>query len=124
LAGNFLITCAIESLAEAFALTEKGGLDTAAVYELLTETLFGAPVYKTYGKMIVQRLYEPAGFKMPLGQKDNTLLLQAADTLSVPLPFAGIVRDRFLASVAKGDAELDWAAIARRAAEDAGLRHG
>jgi len=40
LTGNFLITCVIESLAEAFALTTKGGIETSKVYELLTETLF------------------------------------------------------------------------------------
>lgn len=40
LTGNFIITCVIESLAEAFALTTKGGIETSKVYELLTETLF------------------------------------------------------------------------------------
>ncbi len=54
LTGNFLITCVIESLAEAFALTAKGGIETGKVYELLTETLFAAPVYKTYGSMILE----------------------------------------------------------------------
>ena len=39
----------------------------------------------------------------------------------MPLPFAAVVRDRFLASLAKGEGELDWAAIANRAKEDAGL---
>ena len=41
--------------------------------------------------------------------------------LSVPLPFASILRDRFLATEAHGEAELDFAVISRRAAEDAGL---
>jgi 3-hydroxyisobutyrate dehydrogenase-like beta-hydroxyacid dehydrogenase len=121
LAGNFLITCVIESLAETFALTTKGGIDTRKVYEFLTETLFAAPVYKTYGEMILAGKYSPAGFKMALGQKDNRLVQLAAEKLEVPLPFAGIVRDRFLAALAHGDGELDWSAIAKRAAGDAGL---
>ncbi len=58
---------------------------------------------------------------MPLGLKDNRLLQQAAETLEVPLPFAAIVRDRFLAALANGESGLDWSAIARRAADDAGL---
>src|SRR3984893_8114190 len=64
LTGNFLITCVIESLAEAFALTTKGGIETSKVYELLTETLFAAPVYKTYGGMILEGKFSPPGFKI------------------------------------------------------------
>jgi 3-hydroxyisobutyrate dehydrogenase-like beta-hydroxyacid dehydrogenase len=124
LTGNFLITCVIESLAEAFALTTKGGIETSKVYELLTETLFAAPVYKTYGGMILEGKFSPPGFKMALGQKDNRLIQLAAEKLEVPLPFAGIVRDRFLAALAHGDGDLDWSAIAKRAADDAGVGHG
>ncbi len=121
LTGNFLITCVIESLAEAFALTAKGGVETARVQELLTETLFAAPVYKTYGGLILEDKFSPPGFRLPLGLKDNRLLQQAAEKLEVPLPFAAIVRDRFLAALANGDGDLDWSAFARRAREDAGI---
>ena len=95
------------------------GHDDAA--ELLTETLFAAPVYKNYGAMIMDGNYSPPGFKMALGLKDNRLVQQAAEDLKVPLPFAGLVRDRFLAALANGDGDLDWSAIAKRAAADAGL---
>ena len=124
LTGNFLITCVIESLAEAFALTTKGGIETSKVYELLTETLFAAPVYKTYGGMILEGKFSPPGFEIALGQKDNRLIQLAAEKLEVPLPFAGIVRDRFLAALAHGDGDLDWSAIAKRSADDAGVGHG
>jgi hypothetical protein len=33
------------------------------------------------------------------------------------------VRDRFLASLAKGRAEMDWSAIALSVLDDAGLTH-
>ncbi len=121
LTGNFLITCVIEGLAEGIALNAKAGVDPEKLYEVLTETLFAAPVYKNYGKIILEEKYSPAGFKLPLGLKDTRLLLQSADALSVPLPFAAIIRDRFLASVAQGDGDLDWAAIAKRAMQDAGV---
>lgn len=121
LSGNFLITCVIESLAEVFALAEKGGVEPRKVFELLTETLFAAPVYKTYGEIILSEKFSPAGFRLPLGLKDNRLVLQAAEALETPLPLAALVRDRFLAAIANGDGELDWAAIARRARSDAGL---
>ena len=116
-----MITCVIEGLAEGIALNTKAGVDPEKLYEVLTETLFSAPVYKNYGKIILEERYSPPGFKLPLGLKDMRLLLQSADALSVALPFAAIVRDRFLASLAQGDGDLDWAAIAKRAMNDAGL---
>ncbi|MDT5234099.1 MAG: hypothetical protein QOF47_86, partial [Mycobacterium sp.] len=49
LSGNFLIASVIESLGEAMALVAKAGVDKNDYLEILTSTLFGAPVYKTYG---------------------------------------------------------------------------
>src|SRR2546430_16102294 len=40
---------AIETLAEAFALVEKAGLDRLAVLETLNGALFASPVYQTNG---------------------------------------------------------------------------
>jgi 3-hydroxyisobutyrate dehydrogenase-like beta-hydroxyacid dehydrogenase len=121
LTGNFLITCVIESLAESFALVRKSKLDANQFLEILTSTLFNAPIYKTYGGIIVDDKFSPPGFKVPLGMKDNRLLLAAAEEASVPMPVASLVRDRFIAAMAQGMSELDWAAIARIAANDAGL---
>lgn len=119
--GNFLITTVIESLAESFALVRKSGLDASQFLEILTSTLFNAPIYKTYGGLIVADKFTPPGFKLPLGLKDNRLLLAAAEEAAVPMPMASLVRDRFLAAMAQGMSELDWSSIARISAGDAGL---
>jgi 3-hydroxyisobutyrate dehydrogenase-like beta-hydroxyacid dehydrogenase len=121
LSGNFLIAAVIEALGEAFALIGKGGVDRQAYLELLTATLFSAPVYKTYGGLIVDGKFEPAGFAALLGQKDIRLALAAADALSVPMPLAGLIRDRFLTLAALGGESLDWSAIGALAARDAGI---
>lgn len=121
LSGNFLIASVIESLGEALALVAKGGVEPRAYLELLTSTLFTAPVYKTYGNLIVEQAFTPAGFAAPLGQKDIRLVLEAAEALNVPLPLASLLRDRFLTLLAHGGAALDWSAIGQLAAKDAGL---
>jgi len=121
LAGNFLITAVIEGMAESFALVRKSGLDVNQFHEILTSSLFNAPIYKTYGALIASEKFEPAGFKLPLGLKDNRLLLAAAEEAAVPMPMASLVRDRFLAALAQGMAESDWSAISRISAKDAGL---
>jgi 3-hydroxyisobutyrate dehydrogenase-like beta-hydroxyacid dehydrogenase len=121
LTGNFLITAVIEGLAESFALVRKAGLDANLFHEILTNSLFNAPIYKTYGALINSQKFEPAGFKLPLGMKDNRLLLAAAEEAAVPMPMASLVRDRFLAAMAQGMAEMDWSAISRISAREAGL---
>jgi 3-hydroxyisobutyrate dehydrogenase-like beta-hydroxyacid dehydrogenase len=120
LSGNFLIASVIESLGEALALVAKGGVDQRQYLEMLTSTLFNAPVYKTYGGLIAGGIFEPAGFAAPLGQKDIRLTLAAAEELRVPMPLASLLRDRFLTLLAHGGDNLDWSAIGGLAAKDAG----
>ncbi len=120
LSGNFLIAAMLESLGEAMALVGKAGIDLHAYLEMLTSTLFGAPVYRLYGGFIADRKFEPAGFAAPLGLKDVRLALAAGEELRVPLPLASLLRDRFLTLLAQGGEELDWSAIAQLAARDAG----
>jgi 3-hydroxyisobutyrate dehydrogenase-like beta-hydroxyacid dehydrogenase len=121
LSGNFLLAAMIECLGEAFALTRKGGIEPHLYLEILTSTLFSAPAYKTYGAIIADEKYEPAGFKMSLGLKDIRLALAAADALATPMPVASLVHDHFLAGVARGVGDSDWSALARLAAGNAGL---
>jgi 3-hydroxyisobutyrate dehydrogenase-like beta-hydroxyacid dehydrogenase len=121
LSGNFLIATVLESLAEVLAFARKSGVDAGALMEFLTSTLFNAPVYKTYGELIVQGKHEPAGFALPLGLKDVRLVLLAAEAACVPMPIASVVRDRFITAMARGNQDKDWSVIGRVAAEDAGL---
>lgn len=121
LCANFLITTVIEGLAEASSLVRKSDLDPALFLDFLTNSLFSAPIYQTYGRMIASDDFEPVGFRLPLGLKDNRLLLEAAEGASVPMPMASLVRDRFLTALAQGMSEADWSAIARVAQRDAGL---
>jgi 3-hydroxyisobutyrate dehydrogenase-like beta-hydroxyacid dehydrogenase len=121
LSGNFLIASVIESLGEAIALVEKGGIDPRRYLELLTSSLFDTPIYKNYGGLIVGGSFEPAGFAAPLGYKDIRLALAAAEDLRVPMPVGSLLRDRLLTLLAQGGEHLDWSAIGRLPAADAGL---
>src|SRR5579864_1249210 len=122
LLGNFLIATTIESFGEAFALARKSGIAPEKLLEVLTGTIFTAPIHQGYGGIIAREAYEPAGFAAALGLKDARLVLQAADSAGVPLPVASLVHDRFLSAIGHGHAEKDWSVIAKLAAEDAGLK--
>ncbi len=121
LGGNFLIANVIESVAEAVALIRKHGVDPEKFLDLLTGTLFSAPVYKTYGGKVARDEYQPVGFKMPLGLKDIRLTLAAAETVRVPMPVAAVIRDHMIAALAQGMENADWSAFARIVARNAGL---
>ena len=120
LSGNFLIASVIESLGEAMALVSKAGVDKNEYLEILTSTLFGAPAYKTYGRLIARNEFEPAGFAAELGHKDVRLVLAAGEALQTPLPIASLLRDRFLTLLANGGGSLDWSAIGALSAWEAG----
>jgi 3-hydroxyisobutyrate dehydrogenase-like beta-hydroxyacid dehydrogenase len=121
LSGNFLIASMIESLGEAFALMRKYGVDPHRFLEIMTESLFAAPIYKTYGTLIADEKYQPAGFRLELGLKDVRSVLAAAEAKAVPMAVASIVRDHFISAIARGGADLDWSGLARVPAEEAGL---
>jgi 3-hydroxyisobutyrate dehydrogenase-like beta-hydroxyacid dehydrogenase len=122
LSGNFMISTIVEGLGEAIALTRKYGIDPHEYVDFLTSSLFAAPVFKTYGGIIADERYSPAGFKLRLGLKDAKLALAAAESVDVALPFASVVRDHMLTAIARGMEELDWSATAKLAAENAGLK--
>jgi 3-hydroxyisobutyrate dehydrogenase-like beta-hydroxyacid dehydrogenase len=120
LSGNFLLAAAIEALGEAIALVGKAGIDRRAFVDLLTSTVFTAPAYKTYGVLIADSKFQPAGFAAPLGHKDIRLALAAAESLRVPMPLGSLLHDRFLRLLARGGESFDWTAIGGLASLDAG----
>lgn len=121
IAGNFIVSCAIEAISEAVALVRANGVIASDFVEILTGTIFDTPIFRTYGRLVAAQDFVPAGFRLALGLKDVRLMLSAGDASAVPLPFASVLRDVFLEAVAAGDAELDWSAVSRVAARRAGL---
>ncbi|MFN3806193.1 NAD(P)-dependent oxidoreductase [Asticcacaulis sp.] len=122
LAGNFLIVNVTEALGEAMALVAKGGVDKADLLEFLTSTLFGAPIYRNYGALIVAERFEPAGFAAGLAAKDMRLAAEAAQALEVPMPLNELLRERLSRLVEGGEGHLDLTALSLLAMRDAHLK--
>jgi len=122
IAGNFMIMASLEIMAEAFTLAEKNGLDRLKVAEFFGSTLFNAPIYQNYGRLIANKQYEPVGFKSKLGYKDARLAFKLSQQSETPMPVATVVHNRLLASVAKGWGDRDWVeGVGRGVSEDAGV---
>ena len=121
IAGNFMIASELESIGEAFALLRKGGVDPSLFHDVLSGRLFTGAVFKSYGTMILNRTYEPAGFALTLGLKDVNLARSAAEGLGVGMPTAELLKKHYDEAVAWGWQDRDWAAIGEVPAKKAGV---
>jgi 3-hydroxyisobutyrate dehydrogenase-like beta-hydroxyacid dehydrogenase len=120
LCGNFTILAAIESMAEAMTLAQKGGIARKQFLEILTGTVFDLPLYRGYGAALVEDRYRPAGFAAPLGLKDMRLVGQSAEHLRVPMPVLNVLRDHLLQAIDAEGEDVDWSAIGRTIAKNGG----
>lgn len=120
LCGNFMIASMIEAYSEALATLRKAGVDPGEFMAGMNE-LFQSPVYKGYGKAIVDQTFEPAGFALQLGLKDIRLALQTAEECASPMPFASVMHDQMLDAMAHGQENLDWVSMSAVSARHAGL---
>lgn len=118
--NNFLILSAIEAIGEAFNLAGRAGADTNQFYLMITETLFNAPIYKNYGKIILDKSYDKASFTSQLGLKDTKLALSLADEVSTTLPLADLLKNRFFINHNRGRNQWDWTSISKVIEEENG----
>jgi len=109
--NNFLMIAAMEAMGEAFNLIERAGGSPTDFYEMISNSVFSCPIYKNYGKIIVEKNYKNPGFTSQLGLKDTRLALQLAEETNTPLPLADLVRNRFLINHNRGRIEWDWASF-------------
>lgn len=121
IAGNFMIASELQSIGEAFALLRKGGVDPALFHDVLSGRLFTGAVFKSYGTMILNRQYEPAGFALTLGLKDVNLARSAAHDLDMTMPTADLLKANFDQAITWGLQDQDWAAIGEVPAKKAGV---
>jgi 3-hydroxyisobutyrate dehydrogenase-like beta-hydroxyacid dehydrogenase len=121
IANNFVLGCAIEAMGEGFALVRKYDVVPEVFLDVMTDGLFACSAYKIYGKIIAEERYQPAGQRAILGLKDANFALEAGGAVGVPLPSGNVWRDRLVGAVAHGEAEHDWAVMAKDQARASGL---
>lgn len=112
LCSNFLIVSAIEAMAEGIILAKKSGLDASSWMNMLTQTLFAAPIYINYGNLLLKELFQPAGFALRLGLKDVNLVLQQSHTANAEMPIGKLMRERLNECVDNGLGDYDLTAVA------------
>jgi 3-hydroxyisobutyrate dehydrogenase-like beta-hydroxyacid dehydrogenase len=112
LCGNFLLLSAVEGLAETLSLARKHGVAPDAMLNILTGTVFTAPFYRSYGSLMVEKKFTPAGFKLKLGLKDIELLREAAREVRLRMPGAALLAEQLRSAADHDLLEHDIAALA------------
>jgi 3-hydroxyisobutyrate dehydrogenase-like beta-hydroxyacid dehydrogenase len=94
------------------APVRKANVSPETFLRILTNTSLAAPAYKNYGRLMVERAYEPAQFSMELGLKDLELALAAARERGACLPSTELIRRHLVEAIAGGNGHRDWTALA------------
>jgi 3-hydroxyisobutyrate dehydrogenase-like beta-hydroxyacid dehydrogenase len=112
--GNFMLISSVELLGEALGVAHGHGLEPQALLDALTGSVFSAPFYGNYGRMIAAQKFDgPAAFGLSLAQKDLGLALAAAASGSTSLPIAETLRGKVERLVQEGGAGLDLASLGK-----------
>lgn len=102
LAGNYLIACSIGIIGESAAIAASTGAEPAKFLEMMTQTLFSAPITQFHAGPIIQNAPpdDKAGLNIVL--KDVLLGLQHTQKVGITLPIAETLVDRLKGSQKAG----------------------
>ena len=107
-AGNFMIGCAVEAMAESAALISAHGGDPAPFLAMMGDTLFPAPIYRSYGAAVASGVSPgaPSGLQAPLKGVGRTL--GEAEAGGIRMPFASMLQARLHDAIRQGLTDEDW----------------
>ena len=101
----------IGALGEMHSLSQRAGLDSSAVLEMLSHSAMGSPLTTAKGKLMESKDFSP-NFQVYLQQKDLRLALQLADELDFAAPITAATNAQYLKAKSLGYANSDFAAVA------------
>lgn len=97
---------------EALALTEKAGLSSSDLLDVLDSGALANPMFKLKGAQMLQGSFAPA-FPLKHMQKDLRLAIALGDALGQPLFSAAAANEQFKKAKAQGLSDQDFCAVFR-----------
>ncbi|MEM4310826.1 MAG: NAD(P)-dependent oxidoreductase [Nitrososphaerales archaeon] len=95
---------------ETLTLAAKVGIDTKLMLEVLNSSPLKTFVSETKAKKVLERDWRPAA-TLEIALKDLNLAVDMAEEAYVPIPLANLIKDLFIAGIAKGLKDLDYSAL-------------
>jgi 3-hydroxyisobutyrate dehydrogenase-like beta-hydroxyacid dehydrogenase len=120
LCHNLYLGMMVQALVEVTSLAEKGGTDRAAFLEYLNGTVVSSDWVRKRTGDLVSRDWTPT-FTTELLRKDFDLGLDAARSLEVPMPVAGLVHQLIQSAIGIGLRDEDFLSLYDQQARVAGL---
>ncbi|WP_207482081.1 NAD(P)-dependent oxidoreductase [Arenibaculum pallidiluteum] len=111
-ANQMIVGLTIGAVAEALALAQAAGADPARVREALMGGFAGSRILEVHGQRMVEGSYAP-GARATTQLKDMRQAEALAAALGLDLPALAVNRARYEELVARGDGDLDHAALFR-----------
>lgn len=116
LAGNFMMTAMVQTIAEAYVFANSQGLDLETFLETVNHALFQSPFYLNYGWVMMHPPQHP-GATIMTGEKDIRLFREATDAAGLRLGLVEYLQEQFNVAVREGMGESDWAVGQYRVAQ-------
>jgi 3-hydroxyisobutyrate dehydrogenase-like beta-hydroxyacid dehydrogenase len=110
----------LEGFCECLVVAKKAGVDPDKMLEVVMASGFASPYYTFKAAAIAKRDFEQH-FSVDLLVKDQTLMLEEAASLKVPMPGLAVLREMFQAARAQGWGQEDIAAVYKVIEKNAGL---
>jgi glyoxylate/succinic semialdehyde reductase len=101
----------IGALGEMHGLSQRAGLDSDAILEMLSHSAMGSPLTTAKGKLMSSKNFAP-NFQVYLQQKDLRLALNLADELDYAAPITAATNAQYVKAKGLGYANSDFAAVA------------
>lgn len=111
-ANQIIVALNIAAVGEALLFASKAGADPAKVRQALMGGFAASRILEVHGERMIKRTFDP-GFRIGLHQKDLSLALAGARTLSVALPQTAGVAQLMQVCAANGMQDLDHSALVR-----------
>lgn len=112
LANQMIVAINIAAMSEALTFAKKAGADPELVYQAIRGGLAGSTVLDAKAPMVLNRNFKP-GFRIELHIKDLTNALNAAHSVTSPVPITAQLMEIMQTLKADGLEKEDHAAIAK-----------
>ena len=120
LANQIIVAVNIAAMSEALTFAKKAGANPELVYQAIRGGLAGSTVLDAKAPMVLGRNFKP-GFRFELHIKDLTNALNAAHSVTSPVPLTAQLMEMMQALKTDGCEKDDHAAIARYYEKLAGI---
>lgn len=120
LANQIIVAVNIAAMSEALTFAKKAGADPELVYQAIKGGLAGSAVLDAKAPMILDRNFKP-GFRIELHIKDLTNALNAARSVTSPVPLTAQLMEMMQALKTDGWEKDDHAAIVKYYEKLAGI---